>query len=199
MLGLTVNNIHLEQVLHPVAYHLDNCWWYLGGHGMSFPSVQPPKRVDVPKGTKPLEGLAQFDPVDWQRYLDDTSAASREYANWLIDPDLAKYRVGKPGFFSRYVAGMDGGWAMYAASDAPDLPLSSFDQFANHFERHWFTEPPEGLPDDICLITRDVDAAYLDLFFRDDWMFKAVWSFTLGKGMNPRVFQRQDLGHDRRR
>ena len=199
MLGLTISNIHLHRVLEPIAYQLDYCWWYLGGHGMNFPSVVPPKRVDVPKGAKVPEGIAPWDPADWQRYVEESDAASREYARWLSDPDVADYRVGKPGFFSRYSTGLEGGWAMYCASDAGELPLSSFDQFASRFERYWFAEPPEGLPDDICLITRDVDAAYLDLFFRDEWMFKAVWSFTRGKGMNPRVFHRQDLDHERRR
>jgi hypothetical protein len=197
MQGLTVNNIHLNRVLEPVAYYLDNCWWYLGGAGMSFPSIAPPARVEVPKGTKMPEGIAQFDPVDWQRYLDESNVASREYAKWLIDPDLAEYRVGKPGFFERYAAGMDGGWAMYCVSDAPQLTLTSFDEFVSRFERHWFVEPPENLPPDICLITRDVDSAYLDLFFRDDWMFKAVWSFCQGKGMNPRPYTRPDLGNAR--
>jgi hypothetical protein len=199
MLGLTVNNTHLHRVLEPLAYHLDYCWWYLGGAGMSFPAIRPPKRVEVPKSTKLSEGVAEFDPADWQRYLDESNAASREYANWLTDLDFASYRVGKPGFFRRYASGMDGNWAMYCASDAGELPLPSFDVFASRFEGHWFVQAPDDLPPDICLITRDIDSAYLDVFFRDEWMHKSVWSFCEAKGMKPRRFQRKDLGNQRGR
>jgi hypothetical protein len=199
MFGLTVNNIHLDQVLEPVAYQLDHCWWYLGGSAMTFPGIRPPQRVEVPKGKMPPEGVAVFQADEWERYLAESDAASREYANWIVGSDVANYGIGKPGFFSRYGPGMGGDWQMFCASDSSELKLTSFDEFASRFEGHWFTEPPDNLPDDICLITRDVDAAYLDLFFRDEWMFKAVWSFLLGKGMNPRLYQRPDFGDERRR
>jgi hypothetical protein len=196
--GLSVNNVCLNDVLKPAEAYLDGCWWYIGGAGMQFPSVRTPKRAPVDsKSKKPP--VPPFDAVDWERYLNESKAAREEYANWLVSDDIVKYRVGKPGFFSRYIAGIDGNWAMYCASDAPELRPTSFDEFESRFKRHWFDPPPENLPDDICLIARDVDAAYLDLFFRDEWLFQSVWSFLETKGMKPRPFQRLDFESPRRK
>lgn len=197
--GLTVSDIDLDRVLAPAANHLDNCWWYLGGAGMSFPWVKPPRRVEPPEPPpagrqarkkarnqarrSPPSGAMQFDPEDWQRYQDETNAAAAEYGQWL--DDSVDYRVGKPGFFKRYAAGMDGDWQMYFASDEPQLPVNAFDECVRRFDGNWFEAPPDDLPRDICLITRDVDHAYLDLFFRDEWMFKSVWAYLDAKGMTP--------------
>jgi hypothetical protein len=190
MHGLTVSNTCLEQTLAAIAAHLDQCWWYLGGAGMSFPWIRPPRRSDD-------SGL-KFDPVDWDRYLRENEAAAREYGRWL-DNDSAAYRVGKPGFFSRYSAGMEGDWKIYYASDAAAIPLSSFDEAAGRFDGVWFDPPPDDLPADICLITRDIDHAYLDLFFRDDWMFRTVWGYLLGKEMRPARFEKKVADESRRR
>ncbi|HZN64036.1 MAG TPA: hypothetical protein VFB66_01960 [Tepidisphaeraceae bacterium] len=35
-----------------------------------------------------------------------------------------------------------------------------------------------------------IDAGYLDLFFRDEWMFKAVWDYRVAKGMEPTRYKR---------
>jgi hypothetical protein len=68
----------------------------------------------------------------------------------------------------------------------------------NRFDHVWFGGPPADLPPDICLITRDVDHAYLDLFFRDEWMFQSVWDYTQGRGMNPVRYQVLDFeAHER--
>jgi hypothetical protein len=144
-----------------------------------------------------LAALGPPDPEDLQRYLAESRGASDEYARWL--DGRCEYRVGKPGFFSRYGAGMEGDWKMYFVSDAPDLQPTSFDDAVSRFDRVWFGEPPADLPADICLITRDIDHAYLDLFFRDEWMFKSVWGYTEGRGMKPDFEEHERrLRHGRR-
>jgi hypothetical protein len=212
MHGLTVDNIHLDRVLAPVAHHLDRCWWYLGGAGMSFPHVRKPNPLADPETNKPqgrqdrrrarrqaMQSPSpgpRFDPEDWQRYLDESRAAGEEYARWL--DDSCTYRVGKPGFFSRYAAGMDSNWQTYYASDSNELRPSSFDEVSRRFDGVWFDPPPGDLPPDICLITRDVDAGYLDLFFRDEWMFDMVWHYLDKKGMAPRPYKPLDVKAVRR-
>jgi len=137
-----------------------------------------------------------YDPADMQRYLDESRAATTEYANWI--DDSRGYRVGKPGFFARYGQGMDGGWQTYYVSDSPERWPSSFDQMARRFDKVWFVAPPDETPPDICLVTRDVDAAYLDLFFRDDWMFSSVWGYAQEKGMKPRHYKPLEVERGRR-
>jgi len=208
--GLTTHNIHLDLVLAPVAAKLDRCWWYLGGAGMRFPWIKPPavlkeyepavsngrqarKKARNEAKKRPPPGPMRFEPADWQRYLDESRAAEEEYAKWLDDSGAVAYGVGKPGFFRRYAAGMDGDWQIYYASDAPELPVSSFDECASRFDFVWLVEPPDDLPEDICVITRDIDAGYLDLFFRDEWMFKPVWDYLVAKGMQPTRYKRLEI------
>jgi hypothetical protein len=197
--ALTVNNIHLDQVLAPVATSLDHCWWFLGGAGMSFPSVRPPARIAPPPRTaKTFDDLkAQYDPADWERYSREMQAENDEYNNSL--DTSTDDRIGRPGFFSRYARGMDSNWAMYFASDAPELPAYSLKSAARRFERFWFDPPPDDLPSDICLITRDIDSAYLDLFFRDEWMFRTVWGYLEAKGMKPRPYKKLVIDEKQRR
>jgi hypothetical protein len=206
MLGLTVNNIYLARVLVPVAHYLDHCWWYLGGTGMSFPGIRLPRtigdveseRTDVSRDARqrsPALEAPRFDPGDLQRYREETRAASAEYANWV---DASRgYRVGKPGFFSRYAAGMDGGWQTYYVSDSAEQWPVSFGCMAKRFDTVWF-EAPVDVPPDVCLVTRDVDSAYLDLFFRDEWMFSTVWGYAETKGMKPRDYRPLDVTGSRR-
>lgn len=183
MHGITVQNIHLDRVLAPLVGTLDQCWWYLDGTGMSLPSIRPPARVPAPPAGEGARGRrgpgrhshappARFDPADWQRFMNETRAAQAEYERWVVQ--LGHERFGKPGFFSRYAAGMDKNWKMFFASDAPTLEQAGLAEAARLFDHDWFDSPPAELPSDICLITRDVDAAYLDLFFRDDWMCRSV-------------------------
>ena len=135
-------------------------------------------------------GLGPFDPDDLQRDLAENSDAEREYSTWL-DTSYGD-RVGRPGFFSRYAAGMGGDWQMYFASDAAVLPRLSLSEAVSRFDRVWFDAPPADLPPDICLITRDVDHAYLDLFFRDASVFEAVWDFLDSQGMEPSPYRPYD-------
>jgi len=165
MYGLTVDNIHFDEVLKPIARQLDFCWWYLGGAGMTFPWL---------------------DATDRERFDREYQAASTEYANWL--DTSAGIRVGKAGFFSRYARGIEGDWKIYYVSDAAELPADAFRAAAAKFDRVWFEPPPSDMPAEICLITRDVDHAYLDLFFRDEWMYQTVWQYLLGTSTKPRAF-----------
>jgi hypothetical protein len=195
MHGLTVHNIHLDQVLAPVAISLDACWWNLDGAGMSFPWVRPPTRLppEPPKprrrgpGRHTFSAPPLFDPPDWQRYLDESRAAREEYDHWI--ELLGSNRIGKPGFFRRYAAGMNGDWQIYFASDAPTLETAGFAEADRLFNRVWFDPPPTAMPADICLITRDVDAAYLDLFFRDEWMYRTIFDLATAKGMHVEAFR----------
>jgi hypothetical protein len=104
MIGMTVNNTRQAQVLAPVARQLDLCWWYLGGAGMSFPWIRPPRRLPAPTPVPLRRGPGRhsgrpaepgpLEPEDWERYLAESRAASDEYRNWL--DDRCAYRVGKP-------------------------------------------------------------------------------------------------------
>ena len=198
MHGLTINNIHLDRVLAPIAIALDACWWYLGGAGMSFPSIRPPTRLPPEPhhagerkrrgpGRHTRTGPPKYDPPDWQRYLSESRAAQDEYARWI--DHLGGARIGKPGFFRRYAAGMDKNWQMYFVSDAAALDCTGFVADAlRRFKGVWFDAPPPDLPADICLITRDIDGAYVDMFFRDEWMYRSVFDYAISKGMPARPF-----------
>jgi hypothetical protein len=199
MHGLTVHNFRLAQALAPIAVSMDQCWWYLGGAGMSFPSIQPPARLTTPTHIQndrfrrgpgryaSVQAASHFDPADWQRYLAESAAAAEEYGK-CVDL-LGDARVGKPGFFRRYAAGMDTNWQIYFASDAPALEQVGFGDAARQFNGVWFDPPPTELPTDICLITRDIDSAYLDLFFRDEPMYHSVLNHARARGWNAMPFQ----------
>ena len=206
MHGFTVHNVCLDVVLKPITARLDQCWWYLGGAGMSFPSVRPPSRLppepDVRKFQKRgpgrrsrLPALGKLDPDDLKRHLDELAEASAEYGRWLADRHGA--RVGKPGFFSRYAVGLDTNWQMYYASDAHDLDGCSFDTIVKRFDRNWFGPVPDDVPSDLFLITRDVDAAYVDLFLRDEWSANMVRGHLDKHGIRWGRFDPERMKHHR--
>ena len=143
MHGLTVQNINIEQILAPIATVMDECWWFLGGAGMSFPSIRVPARlVAQPHATKGVQ--APYDPVDWQRYLNEYRAGADEYSRWI--ETLGTDRVGKPGFFSRYAAGMDARWQLYFVSDATAIERTGFADAARQFTGVWFDAPASEMP-----------------------------------------------------
>jgi len=94
----------------------------------------------------------------WRR---ENERAVAEYSLW-VDSDLPSYRVGLPGFFSRYADCVDSSWVKFYVSDAAQLPVHGFDEASGALG--WFEAPP-AMPADICLIVRDIDGAYWDLFF----------------------------------
>jgi hypothetical protein len=191
MLGLTVSEVRLDVVLASASTMLDQCWWYLGGHGMRFPWIRdvnllPPEPKPKKKGpgrySDPLQP-SRVDPVDFARYMAEYEAATAEFEDWLQDG------VGRPGFFSRYATGIDADWATYYASDASELPAEAFSEALARFNRVWFDYPPSDLPKQICLITRGVDAAYLDVFFRDEPIYRTVWDDLQRKSLRPREYR----------
>jgi hypothetical protein len=188
--GLHVNHADFDQVLKPLAGFLDACWWNLGGAGMHFPSIRPAARL---KGSR----INEFDPDDLKRYIAEQREASAEYDKWVDNSTTD--RVGIPGFFSRYAPGIEGNWKTYYVSDAVNLPAESFALARKTFDGNWFDWPPE-VPKEICLITRDIDAAYLDLFFRDEWMYRSVFDYLRGRAIGVRDYVPYDVTqHQRRR
>jgi hypothetical protein len=158
-------------VLTPAIPQLDTCWWYLGGAGASLGPTVSGKRPLTEKRFATMH-------EEYQRAAD-------EYALW-VDTDLAKYGIGIPGFFSRYGSAIQSNWVRYFASDAAEAPVTSFDQ-VEALRIGWF-DPPPPLPNDICLYVRDIDSAYWDLFFRDEWMHDAVFEYLLRSNLNPHPF-----------
>jgi hypothetical protein len=60
------------------------------------------------------------------------------------------------------------------AIEGAELPASSISEVMK-VERMWF-DPLEQLPTDVVIVARDIDSAYQDFGFRDEWMFKSVES-----------------------
>lgn len=168
MQGLTVRtSASLSQVLRPLQQSLDEAWWYLGGSGVHLPAVDVPTPA-LPSDKSP-NGIERWK----QQNADWLSAVDRqlnEYANWVDDE--AGYRVGIPGWYSRYVDVADSCWVIYFAcrgtSIIPRQTLELIDAFCEDGD-DWFGDASKWqLPDDVLLVCRDVDGAYWDLFFRHD-------------------------------
>ncbi|QDV53785.1 hypothetical protein [Gimesia fumaroli] len=149
MYGLRVEgDRELSEILKPIQQMLDDCWWYLGGAGVTLPLYL---------------GNASAEMVEKQ---------SLDYANFLDDE--SDYRVGKPGWFARYIDHVDACWDCYFAceslsSEKPRELLDRLDALdSKGRDDWWFGDVTDwSLPDEVVLVCRDVDAAYWDLFFRD--------------------------------
>jgi hypothetical protein len=148
---------NLGDLLKPIEAFLDGCWWCLGGSGAKWLGT-----------TYPGNAASEAEVTRWR---EKCRRAAEEYSLW-VDDALPNYRVGIPGFFSRYGNAIETDWQIYYASDAAELPVNSFDETLGK-RIGWFEAPPE-LPADICLLVRDIDNAYWDLFFRDEWAYDAV-------------------------
>jgi hypothetical protein len=159
----------LSKLLEPLQAALDECWWYLNGYGStliphSLPAPQPPQDQS---------------PAGWDQWRNENaewiSASAQldsEYARW-IDAD-ASYRVGLPGWYSRYVDVSDHDWAIYFGCEGTTaLPRSTLDRIdAFHSKgRDYFGDPQNwSLPNDVVAVLRVVDSAYWDVFFKHpDW------------------------------
>jgi hypothetical protein len=156
MRGLRVQSKGLGELLRPIGAFLDGCWWCLGGTGVSI--LRPAPGADASEETI-------------QRWREEEEQAVAEYSLW-VDKDFPNYQVGLPGFFSRYADCVDRDWVRYYASDAVEVPTNAFDE-AGRLTVDWFAAPP-ALPTSICLFVRNIDNAYWDFFFRDDWAYEAV-------------------------
>jgi hypothetical protein len=180
MQGLRASG-NLGDLLKPIEAFLDGCWWCLGGSGA--------KSLGT---TYPGKGASETAMSLWR---EECRRAAEEYSLW-VDDALPDSRVGIPGFFSRYANAIDTDWKIYYASDAAELPANSFDE-ARGKRIGWFESPPE-LPADICLLVRDIDNAYWDLFFRDEWAYEAVKGH-LGGRAKEFVDVSQEEGRPRRK
>ena len=198
MHGLTIQNVNFAQVLKPLETTLNDCWWWVGGAGITFPDIRPaatlPQR-QAPKVWKGpgryshpqrMSGPIEFDPADFERYMAESNAASEEYAKWI--ELLGDQRVGKPGYFGRYAKGLGRDWDLYFASDAPALESSGLSEAAQRFFGVWF-DPPPDMPPDILLIARTIDAAYMDAFLRDEWMMQTLQAYLERSGIEFRPFK----------
>ena len=106
----------------------------------------------------------------------DLRAAEELWERWVDDSH--GFRVGQRGFFSRYANTLDFFWTTHFASDAPECPHAVFAHADHALSR---LDRPAALPPPIFLMARDVDHAYAELYFREDWAFQTVWPFLLGK------------------
>lgn len=144
----------LSMILAPIQQTLDNCWWYLGGAGVQFPlHAQNATAAELEQQTS-----------DYSRFLDDRSG----------------YRVGKPGWFSRYINYVDTSWELFFACEGsssvcPRVPLDWLDTFLSKGQVSWFGDVGEwSLPEAVVLVCRNVDDAYWDLFFRDHLSYTLI-------------------------
>ncbi|QDV69914.1 hypothetical protein Poly24_36320 [Rosistilla carotiformis] len=144
------------ELFAPIIETADSCWWFLGGYGIQLPA--PPNAEDPSVVLKHME------------------SQSREYANWLND-DFG-YRVGKPGWFSRYANYADTNWAMYfGCNNATEIPTQTLDWLENFTSNgtDWFGDAAQwGLPTDVAFVCRNIDDALWHVFTRDPQHHMAV-------------------------
>ncbi len=152
---LRTNDTSPLSTLKTVASSLDSCWWYIGGNGFSMTEA-------FLRRMAPRKWTAERIREHWERLL-------VEY----VDHDaVADSRAGKPGFFSRLGDSVDFSWTTFFAIEGAELPASTIGEVMK-VERAWF-DPLEDLPPDVIVVARDIDSAYQDFGFRDEWMFKSV-------------------------
>lgn len=172
MLGVRIHTRRkLSRLLEPLNSALDRCWWYLNGKGVSLGPPSPVATPELPADQSPV-GWAKWraENVDWVSACHGQRDA---YDEW-VNAD-ASYRVGLPGWFSRYIDCAEMDWAIYYACDGADsLPRVTLDWIAAFHATgvDWFGDPRDwSLPTGVAAIIRDIDNAYWDIFFRDNsWL-----------------------------
>jgi hypothetical protein len=151
---LRTSGLSMLEALRPAAAVLDACWWHIGGHGFSM-TKEFVKRFDARRLTQ-----AEL----YEHYM--------QLLTDYVDHDTPVGRVGKPGFFSSLGDSVDFSWACHFAVEGDQMPLASL-RVVSELKGIWFS-PLENLPLDVALVARDVDAAYQEYGFRDEWMFAAT-------------------------
>lgn len=154
---LRTSGLRLLDALRPIATAIDSCWWYIGGQGFSMTRDFIAGLRDVHFSERELHDY-------WIQLLTD-----------YVDHDSPVGRVGKPGFFTRLGNSLDLDWACYFAIEGDEMPLSSLRSVEKR-DGCWFG-PVDGLPSNVVLVARDIDFAYQDYGFRDEWMFLAVLEY----------------------
>jgi hypothetical protein len=145
------SGVSMFEALRPLSASLDTCWWYIGGHGFQ-------KTRDFVTRLHCRRCPEQEIHGYWMQLLDK-----------YVVHDTPVGRVGKPGFFSELADSLDLDWACYFAIEGDEMPLPSLRVVDE--KRQWYFGPIADLPPDVVLVARDVDHAYQDYGFRDDWMF----------------------------
>jgi hypothetical protein len=150
------------EAIRPVAAALDACWWYFGGHGFGMTTEFVERRRAERLSEEELH----------EHYM--------QLLTNFVDHDTPVGRVGKPGFLTRLGDAVDFSWACHFAIEGDDMPLPSL-QAVSKLDGQWFG-PFADLPADVAFVARDIDAAYQDYGFRDEWMFKATLHHLRNRG-----------------
>src|SRR5687768_6769098 len=136
MLPLRTPPLDLPNLLAPLTFYLDTCWLYFGGQDILCPF--PP---EFPRNNKDPSYPAAMQV--WQE------RSERWHHDLQSFVDMSK-GVAKPGFFSRFAAGLPHDWVAYCFADTPDCPnvFDSIDSIRlfNH---------PQQVPPEICLSLRN--------------------------------------------
>ena len=147
---------------------MDPCWWSLGGNGFSMPR-------DL-RGFKSRFGIDSY-----------TAEEAREFWYLLIREhvvdDSQLGRVGRPGFFSNLGDSVDFAWTSFFVIESREWPTEAL--WDAQSRRVIYFLPYESLPPSVLLVARDIDSAYQDYCFRDDWMFQQVFDDLTRRGYEP--------------
>jgi hypothetical protein len=152
---LRTEGLSMISALQSISSTLDTCWWYIGGHGFSI-TREYAARLHV-RQWKDEQVHEQ-----WMALLTD-----------YVEHDTEVGRVGKPGFFSHLGDSVDFSWACYFAIEGSEMPLRSL-QEVKKLDGQW-SESFDYLPLDVLLVARDIDSAYQEYGFREEWMFTTVY------------------------
>ena len=179
MFGLRIEHpLALTTILSPMQYLLDQCWWYLGGAGVSLPNPEGIKQPPPLTNSSP-EGLKQWQ-IENSEWLLAREEQEKQYSQWI--ESTSDYRVGLPGWYLRYADYLDTDWAIYFAcnSNENQLPRAALDRLHKKSLEgmDWFSNPSSWfLPHDVVAMCRIVDDAYWEIFFSSQNYRTAVQNY----------------------
>lgn len=181
MLGLRIDlSAELSELLEPLLAKFDAAWWYLNGYGMQFE-----KLLNETEGLSPPGALKTGSREELERWLQDNqewlkanerqmSRVIDEYECWM--DDSTSFRVGLPGWFSRYVDYAETCWAGYVVCESDDGdPPSEAMSFLRQSDPGWEQDPATfTFPPEVIFACQNVDDAYWNFYFRDEAELEAV-------------------------